>query len=41
MSYFIKLFKHYLEMLSNLSKQDEDDEVISIDEFINYKEKEN
>ena len=39
MNYFIKLFKHYLEMLNNLLEQDEDNEVISIDKFINYEEK--
>lgn len=36
MNYFIKLIKHYLEMLNNLIEQDEDNEVISIDEFKNY-----
>lgn len=36
MNYFIKLFKRYLEMLNNLLEQDEDNEVISINEFKNY-----
>jgi hypothetical protein len=39
MKYFIKLVKHYLEMLNNLLEQDEDNEVISIDKFINYEKR--